>query len=321
MSPLAQRTAAVVVVYRNDSDPSALIAQLRPQVGLTIVADNTAEGHPALGQFTAQPDVLRIHNANRGALAGAYNQALRLLQERQAHRPGGVLGPATGANRILPGGFTHVVFLDEDSDVCALTPFLDDAEVLATLERTDTAAVAPAYRDRATGLRGKYIELTRWRLRYLPRDFAGLRQVAFVINSMSVWRLDALARIGHFNQGLAVDHVDTEACLRARAAGLRVWVHGSHTFAHSIGQRRAFTLFGRQMQAGGHSADRRRMIGRNTAWLGRRYFWREPAFAALCLMRLGYETAGILLAEDQRWRKLAALWRGVAAGLLSLTLA
>jgi len=31
MSPLAQRTAAVVVVYRTDSDPSALIAQLRRQ--------------------------------------------------------------------------------------------------------------------------------------------------------------------------------------------------------------------------------------------------------------------------------------------------
>lgn len=305
MSPLAQRTAAVVVVYRTDSDPSALIAQLRPQVGLTIVADNTAQGHPALDGLAQLPDVLRIHNANQGALAGAYNQALQVLQAHQAR----------------PGGFTHVVFLDEDSDASNLTTFLVDAEVRDTLERTDTAAVAPAYRDRATGLRGKYIELTRWRLRYLPRDFAGMRQVAFVINSMSVWRLDALARIGHFNQGLAVDHVDTEACLRARTAGLRVCVHGSHTFAHSIGQRRAFTLFGRQMQAGGHSASRRRMIGRNTAWLGRRYLWREPAFAALCLMRLGYETAGILLAEDHRWRKLAALWQGAVAGLLTLTLA
>lgn len=298
MAPLACSTAAVVVVYRASSDPRPLIAQLQSCVALTVVVDNSATGHPALVDLPWGCALIRLHNANRGGLAGAYNRALDRLA---GHTP----------------SVNHVVFLDEDSDASGLGDLLSDAVVARALHDPVTAAVAPAYIDRATGLRGKYIELQRWRLHYLPRVFQGLRPVAFVINSMSVWRLDALRRIGAFNEGLAIDHVDTEYCLRARQAGLKVQVDGSHQFLHSIGERRRFTFLGREMQAGGHSAARRYLIGRNTAWLGRRWLWREPAFAFLCLTRLGYEAVGIGLAEDHRLPKLWALLRGGMVGLFS----
>ncbi|MEO5732795.1 MAG: hypothetical protein ABIQ87_03785, partial [Rubrivivax sp.] len=51
-----------------------------------------------------------------------------------------------------------------------------------------TAAVSPAYRDRATAMRGRYMGLARWRFGFHPREFSELRDVAFVINSMAVWR-------------------------------------------------------------------------------------------------------------------------------------
>lgn len=298
MRPLADSTAAVVVVYRRESDPGPLLAQLRGCVALTIVADNSERGHPSLGNLPARPDRIHLHTRNEGGLAGAYNRALACMADRHPQ-------------------LTHVVFLDEDSDASGLGDLLADPGVVALLRRPDTAAVAPAYVDRATGLRGRYIDLQRWRLRYLPRIFSGLRQVAFVINSMSVWRIDALRRIGPFNEGLAIDHVDTEQCLRARRAGLAVYVDGSHEFLHSIGQRRRFTFLGREMQAGGHPPERRYLIGRNTAWLGRCHALREPAFAFLCLSRLAYEAVGITLAEDRRLPKLWALLRGAVVGLLT----
>lgn len=296
MTPLGRCTAAVVVVFRRQSDPAPLLAQLIDQVALTVVADNSAQGHPALAAWSGRAGVTVLATHNRGGLAGAYNRALDLLAARSAE-------------------LTHVVFLDEDSDAGTLPQLLSDPEVGRRLCEPGTAVVAPAYVDRATGLRGRYIELHRWKLHYLPRLFQGMRRVAFVINSMSVWRLDALRRIGPFDEALAIDHVDTDMCLRARRAGLSVWVAGSHEFAHSIGQRRRFTVLGRQMQAGGHPPQRRYLIGRNTVWLGRRHLWREPAFAFLCLTRLGYEAVGIVLAEDQRWAKLWALARGALRGL------
>lgn len=301
MPPLERRTAAVVVVYRPQIDPTDLIRKLRQTVALTIVADNTADGHPALVAPKPGSNWVYLHTKNRGGLAGAYNLALAALAQHDT-------------------GLTHVVFVDEDSAVDGLAPMLADPEIERLLDDTSTAAVAPVYEERATGMRGKYIQMSRWRFRYLPRTFTGVRQVSFVINSMSIWRLASLRQIGPFNEVLAVDHVDTEICMRARRHGFKIHVNGNHSFLHSIGDRRRFKLFGRELQAGGHSPARRYLIARNTAWLSRHYLGAEPAFAFLCLTRLAYEAVGICMAEGHRWAKLGALLRGSVVGLLGPSL-
>ena len=297
MDHISRTTAAIVVVFRPDADPKELLSSLRHQVAVTVVADNSLEGHAGLAMVPQREDLIRLRTRNHGGLAGAYNRAIEHIVSQRSD-------------------ISHVVFLDEDSQTSTLHALLADTAAAELLRHAAVASVAAAYVDRATGLRGRYIELRRLRFHFLPRHFTGLRQVAFVINSMSVWRVSALQQIGPFNEALAIDHIDTEYCLRARQLGLQVHVHGSHEFAHSIGQRRRFSIFGREMQAGGHPPDRRYLIGRNTAWLGRRYAAREPAFAFLCLSRLAYELVGILLAEHQRAPKLWALTRGALSGLL-----
>lgn len=301
MPSLASTTAAVIVVFRPDSVVETIVGALIGQIALVVAVDNSIDVHQGLAAIAEQPGLVRIANQNRGGLAGAYNQALTVIRARHP-------------------GITQVVFLDEDSDASTLPRLLSDPCMRDRLSDGMTAAVSPAYVDRATGLRGKYIQLRRFGFDYLPRIFEGMRRVAFVINSMSIWSMQALVRIGPFNEGLAIDHVDTEYCLRARQAGLGVYVNGSFEFLHSIGQRRRFKLLGHVMQAGGHSPGRRYLIGRNTAWLGRQYLWREPAFAFLCLTRLIYEVVGIGMAEDRRAAKLWALLRGALVGVLSLRL-
>jgi rhamnosyltransferase len=294
---LRGRTAAILVVYRWRGPLEDVLQVLGRTVASVVVVDNAEQAHLQLPELTDRHGALLMQAGNRGGLAGAYNMALAHLREQ------------------YPGHFNQVVFLDDDSDPTVLDALLRDPVTIGLLQDASTAAVAPAYRDRATGMRGKYIQLQRFGMTYLSRHFTDLRQVAFVINSMSVWRMTALQRIGCFNEMLAVDHVDTEYCLRARACGLRVWVHGGHEFAHAIGQRRKFKFLGREMQAGGHDPDRRRLIGRNTAWLARTWCWKEPSFAFLCLTRLAYEAVGILMAEDRKAEKLLALTMGALAGL------
>lgn len=296
---MSSRTAAILVVYRLQAPLDPVLQALTRAVALTVVVDNSEHGHDSLATLARRPGVILLRGANRGALAGAYNKALTHLRTHHA------------------AAFDQIVFLDEDSDASVLGDLLSDRSAARCLGQPDTAAVSPAYRDRATGLRGKYIELGRFRLAFMPREFSDLRPVAFVINSMSVWRWSALERIGPFSEDLAIDHVDTEYCLRARNLGLKVYVHGGHVFAHSIGERRRFRFLGRDMQAGGHAPARRFLIGRNTLWLARAWLWREPAFAFLCLTRLAYEIAGIALAEDQVGAKLKALLRGAAVGAMT----
>jgi rhamnosyltransferase len=297
----AAATAAVLVVHGEAGALADALKELAARVARVVVVDNNEAPSAELAELAGLAGIELLHHGNRGGLAGAYNRALRHLREPAS--------PAAPAPR-------QIVFVDQDSDPAVLGAFLADPEVNALLARDDVAAVAPAYRDRATGLRARYIELGRWRLQHLPREFEGLRRVAFVVNSMSAWRVQALARLGDFDEQLAIDHVDTEHGLRARRQGLSVWVHGSHVFAHSIGQRRRYRLFGRELQATGHGPARRRLIGRNTVLLLRRWGLREPAFARLCLLRLAYEAVGIVLAEDRRLRKLGALLAGAGQGLV-----
>ena len=287
--------AAVLVVFDTNSDPAPILRSVLHLLDRLVVVDNSADGHPALAPWRDEPRIAFIHHRNRGGLAGAYNAALQWLGQHAAQT-------------------THVVFIDEDSDASVLRAFLADAGVSRKLTDPSTAAVAPAHRDRATGLRARHMVLRRWSWRYLPREVCGLHQVAFVINSMSVWRIDALRRIGAYNEWLGVDHVDTEYCLRARRQGLTVYLHGDFEFAQSIGERQAYRLLGRELQSGGHGPARRQGIGRNTAYLGRAYAAREPAFSALCVARLVYECAGIVLVEDNRWNKLRSLLAGALTG-------
>lgn len=277
--------------------------ELLEAVDRVVVVDNRENATaPLLGLdelllTSRSNNVHLIVNHNTGGLAGAYNRAIEWLQ---AAYP----------------GLDCVVFLDEDSDVGALGPFLKDPEVKQLLASSSTAVVAPVPRDLATGLRSKRMQFVNpWFLRYLPRDCMKLEEVAFVINSMSVWRMQALRRLGTHDEGLAIDHVDTDYCLRARRAGLRVYCHGKYSFGHRIGQRQRFSLMGVQMQAGGHNPGRRHMIGRNTIWLARRSFLHEPGFTALCVLRLVYEAVGIVMAEDRRGAKLLALVTGAVSGL------
>jgi len=295
---LAASTAAVVVVYHLAADIEPALRQLRQSVARLLLVDNHERGHPALGALAEQLQIDCLQARNVGGLAGAYNRALEWLKRQDAQ-------------------LTQVVFLDEDSDPSSLAALLADGTTAMALARTDTAAVSPAYRDRATGLRGRYMRLARFKLAFNPREFSDMRPVAFVINSMTVWRLQALQRIGAFNEGLAIDHVDTEYCLRARQAGLTLYVNGAYEFAHAIGERRKYRLLGVELQAGGHSPRRRHMIARNTVWLARNWCWREPAFSGLCLARLAYEAVGITMAEDQAGAKLWALLRGAVSGLFA----
>lgn len=297
-APQFPHVAAVLVLFAPHADPAHTMRTALGVVGRVVLVDNAPEGHPMAAAWRDEPGVVVLSNANRGGLAGAYNVAIRWLE---SHAP----------------AMQYVAFIDDDSNASVLAAFLSDTSVVATLARKDTAAVAPAHRERATGSRAKHLVLSRWRWRYLEREARGLRQVAFVINSMAVWRMEALQQIGAYNEWLGIDHVDTEYCLRASRLGLAVYLHGDFEFAQSIGQRYPYRLLGRVFQSGGHSSNRRYLIARSLCRLFRVWFAREPAFAALCMARLGYELLGIVVAERERPSKLSALGRGALAGLLS----
>lgn len=279
-------------------DPFAGIEAVLAVIDHVIVVDNAPEGHPALPLMLENPRVSVIVNRNVGGLAGAYNAAISRIDTCHPQA-------------------THVLFLDDDTDTGALGAFLASDVTRGAASRADVAAVAPAYVDRETGLRGAHIRLHALHYEVVPREVDQPISVSFLINSMSLWRLTAIRRIGTYNMLLKVDHVDTDYCLRAAVANFVLVLNPTVTFVHSIGKRKKYHILGKTLQSGGHNPERREMIARNTIILGRHYFARFPSFTVLCLVRIVYEVLGIVLAENKRLTKLFAITRGVFTGLVT----
>jgi rhamnosyltransferase len=255
------------------------------------------DAHPPGAPAPGPARLVLLTNDNRGYLAGAYNHALSHLQAR-------------------PEPPSHVLWLDEDSELEALPAWLHDPRTRRHFEQPDVAAFAPAYRDRATGLRGRQMVWAEGRLRYAEREARGSFETAFLINSMSIWRFEVLLQAGGYDEALGLDHIDTDLCLWAHAQGHRLLLCGDHEFRHAIGERRAYRLGRHTLQATGHPAWRRQSLARATVLMARRYGGSWPSFLRLCLLRLGYEGVGVWCAESQRLAKSWALIRGTCEGLV-----
>lgn len=290
------RAVAVLVAYDESINPLKDMKALMASVSHVVIVDNTPAGHKYLSSVDLDHRLTIITNQNVGGLAGAYNAALK--QVAMTHSDA-----------------THVLFLDDDSDISSVGEFLRSEITQRFAIDPDFAAVAPSYVDRQTGLPGAHIQLSSCTIKILPRVLLEPTPVTFLINSMSLWRLSALRHIGQFSTVLQLDHVDTDYCLRAKLMGYKLALNPYVKFMHAIGRRRQYRFLGITMQAGGHSPVRRKMIGRNTILLAKHYGFRFPSFAALCCLRLIYECLGITIAEDRKWEKLSALLSGALHGV------
>lgn len=291
-------TAAILVAYAPQGDPAPAASALLRVLGHVVVVDNRDEATVASARpWQLPPHAVVLDNRNRGWLAGAYNVAVEWLFRNAPE-------------------VTRIAFIDDDSDVSALDGLLRDRAVNELLARPGTAAVAPTYRERVTGIRPRPVRLSTLSWTRMDRDSREIHRVSFIINSMSVWNVSALRAIGSFDEWLGIDHVDTDYCLRAQRAGYAVYVHGGHEFAHAIGQRRSYRFLGFELQTGGYGPERRLGIARGLTYLARRGLLRQPALTVFCLLRLAYEGLGVLVAEDRRTPKMRALFAGFVSGLL-----
>lgn len=292
------RIVGVLVAYDTQRNPLAGVDAVLASIDHVVVVDNAPGRHPALAAMAGKPRLTVIENQNIGGLAGAYNAAISRIN---AEHPDA----------------THVLFLDDDTDTGELSAFLASDVTRRAASRADVAAVAPAYVDRETGLRGAHIRLNALSYEIVPRDTKRPTKVSFLINSMSLWQLGAIHKIGAYSTQLSVDHVDTDYCLRAALNGFQIVLNPTVTFVHSIGKRQKYRILGKTLQSGGHSPQRRELIARNTTILGRHYLFRFPSFTILCIARIIYEMLGIMMVESNRINKLFAIIKGVLFGIVT----
>jgi len=106
-----------------------------------------------------------------------------------------------------------------------------------------------------------------------------------VVQSGTLWSVDALTQIGGFDESLGMDAVDAAACLGLRARGFLVAVDPQRTLKHRIDGAQQVSILGKQVMVTGHSSARRQAIVRNRLRLFPGEFRQSPVHAVRTVRR------------------------------------
>ena len=302
-SPNAANVSAIVVTYHPELPGlETILSALRPQVGRVVIVDNGSH----------QPTVVALR-----ALAARYSCVLEPLDTN--------LGIAAAQNKgvevsaALAAGEEdahYLLFLDHDS--------IPSSDMVERLLATDTrlrgrgepvGAIGPVIVDKRTGTSGRFICSKRF---WISRDAcaSGCKEIAtdFLISSGTLVRLDVFRAVGPMNEGLFIDHVDTEWCLRALTLGLRLFGACDSNLTHSLGDEVVPVWMGRWREVFVHSPVRDYYMCRNTVLLLRdvrmSFAWRM--FLTLRLLgSIGFFGFGVA----PRGTRLRQMWRGLMDGM------
>jgi len=300
MSPAEQSTlpAAVTVTYEPDSAWPERLSAILAVCPRCIVVDNSVSDEARArvrAVVGAQPSTTLIANPDNPGIGRALNQ---------------------GCQALFAEGHAWVIAFDQDSAPAA--------GFVAALQKTtaDTAGrvavVGANWRDRARpDHASRHLQPGPpfgWGFRRTPAD-QDLTDVLCVITSGSLFSLEAWQQLGGFDESLFLDLVDSDFCLRARAAGWAIAVSAQAKLEHSRGAKRPVPFLGRTFYPAFMPPGRLYGLSLNRLQLIQRHGSQAPGWVAYELVYAAKLAADILFLEDRKAAKLAACLRGTAHGL------
>ena len=290
---------AVVVTYFPDSEFPARLAAIVREIPACTVVDNSATPtvRAQLAALCARLGCELIAQPDNTGLGNALNA-----------------GFAAHAAR----GAREVIAFDQDS-----TPLPGFATALLNTRRAvkQLGVIGANWQDQGRpGAASRHL-----RRSLLPPFFqrslakTDLFDVTCVITSGTLFDVALWRELGGFDTGLFLDLVDTDFCLRARAAGRAVGVSATARLAHRRGAKRPVRRLGRTWWPAFMPPLRLRYVARNRIHLLARHAWREPHWALFELCFAAKLVIDVLLLENGKLAKIAAGLRGTWDGLLGST--
>lgn len=203
-----------------------------------------------------------------------------------------------------------VITFDQDSQV---TPFMIETmlRVYETYPNKEkVASLSPQYMDTYSG------EIYGGHLLFPFNQSQPYVQVYEVLTSGNLIKLSVFDFIGYFNEHLFIDYVDTEYCWRCISAGYNILQINNAILMHSIGfQKRCNFLWMRPIITN-HSSLRRYYIARNSIYIFKSHFLKQPVFLIINLYRLTKILIKVAILESNRQKKLKATYLGFFDGFL-----
>lgn len=260
----------------------ALIEVVAPQVTCVVVSDDASpcSFDGVFRELSQHPNVEVVRHERNAGVARGLNDGLAIAQ-------------AAGARWLLT--------VDQDSMV--------DSSLIPSLLQCAHDRATSGERLGALGV--EVVADASGEMRYPLMETGESAWTHEVIQTGTVWNVDALAQIGGFDETLGMDAVDAAACLGLRRAGYRIGVALGLRIDHAIGESRMIAVGNRRVMVTGHSPERRASMLRNRLRLFPAEFAESPQHALRTVRRVVVnQTVGLML-EEQRWEKAKGSIRGL----------
>ncbi|HAU41290.1 MAG TPA: L-rhamnosyltransferase, partial [Gammaproteobacteria bacterium] len=247
--------AAVVTTYQPDLQTlEAQFARLDGQVDSLLVIDNGSADAQQVAELVARYPSARFIGAteNRG-LGWAHNKGLK---------------------RALDEGADAVLLLDQDS--LPSKGMVDALRVALKKQRqqgVQTAAVGARYLGTDQGHPSYFVQFGRLHFRRCfcsSTSASRLIRADMLISSGTLFAREALEAVGLMDEGLFIDHLDTEWFLRAGARGWQSFGVCDALMDHGLGDRTVRVWLGRWRYLPVHKPFRYYYVYRNSLLLWRR---------------------------------------------------
>lgn len=292
---------AVVVSYNPEitlltTTVDALVAQ-----GCwVLVVDNASANQAELKAAQLDSQLVNaqiVYNTQNMGLGAAHNQGLAVAEEQ---------------------GAEYLLILDQDS-----MPMPNMVAELVSAHKQQSqsqkvSAVGACYLNSENNSESFFV---RFGALKFQREYATQASVAadFLISSGSLFSLAALKEIGAMDEGLFIDHVDTEWFLRARSKGFKAFGVGAARMQHGLGEETHRLNFGgRERNVPQHKPFRYYYIFRNSIALYKRgytsWLWKWND-----VQRLGMIFVMFGLLKAPRWQNMRMMLLGSWHGLIGKT--
>lgn len=138
-------------------------------------------------------------------------------------------------------------------------------------------------------------------------------EVDTVITSAALMKTAVFAQSKRFDEWMFIDMVDFDINFEFQRLGYKVYQINQIGFIHEVGEATEVSFFGKKVYTSNHSPIRKYYRTRNTIYLYKKYGKSDVRVAFLRQCR--DEFIKIFLYEDQKWKKLSAMVRGLIDGL------
>jgi rhamnosyltransferase len=286
---------AVVVTYHPAPDVLENLRVLASECGRVLVVDN-GSAPEVLAAMAAVPGICLMPQGLNLGLAAALN---------------------LGVERALDSGFEWAVTFDQDSQP---EPGMVRAMWATHLALPRAAMIGPRIHEEGAEPKN-YRWVTRHAacpglFRRIGCERRDLPEVTMMVTSGSMIELAEWRRLGGFDNGLFIDYIDTEYCLRLLRAGCTVAVSGGAVLRHRLGERQNQVVLGRVVRPTHHAPFRHYYMARNRITVWRRHALAVPHWALFDFCFAWYNLARVLAFENQRRAKCRAIIIGTLHGLI-----